>query len=112
MAKTLMLWPAGAAVRIGSTEAARLAALGVTQVTLMRDAQTVAVMLEGWAFSPARSARAAAAALGNVAECRVLQPTLDVAVSSVDVMRGTDGEALAHTRRDARRSGVADGQGS
>lgn len=77
-----MLWPAGARVRIGSAEAAQLAALGITNVSLLRDAETVAVVLEGWAFSPARSARAAAAALGDASSCRVLQPALDVAVSS------------------------------
>lgn len=95
MAKALMLWPSGTGVRIGSTEAARLAALGVTNVTLLRDSESVAVLLEGWAFSPARSGRTAAAALGNAAECRVLQPALDVAVSNVDEMGGTSGQALA-----------------
>lgn len=109
MAKALMLWPAGAGVRIGSAEAARLGALGVTNVTLLRDGQTVAVVLEGWAFSPARSARAAAAALGNASECRVLQPTLDVAVSNVEGIGGNDEEALARTGRDARGSRAADG---
>jgi hypothetical protein len=84
MAKALMLWPAGAAIRIGSAEAAKLGALGVTNVTLLRDAQSVAVMLEGWAFDPNRSARTAAASLGNTSECRVLQSALDVAVSNVD----------------------------
>jgi hypothetical protein len=84
VAKALMLWPAKAGVRIGSTEAARLTALGVTNVTLLRDAETVAVVLEGWAFNPARSAPAAAAVLGDVSECRVLQPALDVAVSDAD----------------------------
>ena len=95
MAKALMLWPSGTGVRIGSTEAARLAALGVTNVTLLRDAESVAVLLEGWAFSPARSGWTAAAALGSAAECRVLQPALDVAVSNVDEMGGTSEQALA-----------------
>jgi hypothetical protein len=108
MAKALMLWPAGAGVRIGSAEAAQLAALGVTNVTLLRDADTVAIVLEGWAFNPDRSARTAAAALGNVAECRVLQPALDVAVSNANAMGGTDEEALARAGGDARSSGSAD----
>ena len=42
MAKALMLWPSGTGVRIGSTEAARLAALGVTNVCLLRDGDSVA----------------------------------------------------------------------
>jgi hypothetical protein len=90
MTKALMLWPAGAVIRIGSTEATRLAALGVTNVTLLRDAEMVAIVLEGWAFNPARSAPAAAAALGDVSDCRVLQPALDVAVSNAGPGGGLD----------------------
>lgn len=89
MAKALMLWPASVGVRIGSTEAARLTELGVTNVTLLRDAETVAIVLEGWAFNPARSAPAAAAALGDPHDCRVLQPALDVAVSDADAGNGS-----------------------
>ena len=92
MAKALMLWPATVGVRIGSTEAAELTALGVTNVTLLRDAETIAIVLEGWAFNPARSAPAAAAALGDPRDCRVLQPALDVAVSDADVRNGTGRE--------------------
>lgn len=109
MAKALVLWPAGAAIRIGSAEAARLGALGVTNVTLLRDADSVAVMLEGWAFDPIRSALTAAASLGNDSECRVLQPALDVAVSNVQGTGGIDEEALARPRGNARSSRAADG---
>lgn len=109
MAKALMLWPAGTRVRIGSTEAARLAALGVTNVTLLRDTQSVAVVLEGWAFSPARSARMAAAALGEVSECRVLEPTLDMVVSNASTDGGSDEEALARSGGDVGGSVPADG---
>jgi hypothetical protein len=101
MTKALMLWPAGAAVRIGSTEAARLAALGVTNVSLLRDVDTVAVVLDGWAFNPARSARVAAAALGDVSRCRVLQPALDVAVSNAGLSGGIEEEPLAIAVSDA-----------
>jgi len=92
MAKALMLWPVGAGVRIGSAEAAQLAALGITNVTLLRDAETVAIVLDGWAFNPARSAGAAAAALGDVSKCRVLQPALDVAVSNANTSGGIEKE--------------------
>ena len=109
MAKALMLWPAGAAIRIGSAEAAQLGALGVTNVTLLRDAQSVAVMLEGWAFDPNRSARTAAASLGDASECRVLQSALDVAVSNVDGIGELDEQALARAGGDARGSRAADG---
>lgn len=109
MAMALMLWPAGTGVRIGSAEAARLGALGVTNVTLLRDAETVAVVLEGWAFSPARSGWTAAAALGNPAECRFLQSALDVAVSNVDGIGGIDEEALARAGLGTGGGRAADG---
>src|SRR5262245_38812316 len=95
MAKALMLWPVGAGVRIGSAEAAQLAALGVTNVTLLRDAETVAIVLEGWAFNPVRSARAAATALGDASRCRVLQPALDMAVSNAGAGGGIEEPSLA-----------------
>jgi hypothetical protein len=95
MAKALMLWPATAGIRIGSAEAARLAALGVTNVTLLRDAETVAIVLEGWPFNPSRSARAAAAALGDQTTCRILEPALDVAVSNGESIGGFDASTLA-----------------
>jgi hypothetical protein len=101
MAKALMFWPAQAGIRIGSAEAAKLAVLGVTSVTLLRDAETVAIVLDGWAFNPARSARTAAAALGDVSRCRVLQPALDVAVSNAGLSGGTDEELLATAVGDA-----------
>ena len=94
MAKALMLWPARAGIRIGSAEAARLAGLGVTNVTLLRDTDTIAIVLEGWAFSPTRSARAAAAALGDATTCRVLEPALDVAVSNAKSIGGFDAPTL------------------
>jgi len=95
MAKVLLLWPARDGVRIGSAEAARLAALGVTSASLLRDAVSVAVVLDGWAFSSARSAAVAAAVLGDLSTCRVLQPALDVAVSDAGIDGGSDEEALA-----------------
>ena len=103
MAKALMLWPAGPGIRIGSAEAAQLAALGVTNVTLLRDVETIAILLDGWAFSPTRSARAAAAALGDPRTCRLLEPALDVAVSNVELNGGFDAPTLAPALGDAGR---------
>jgi hypothetical protein len=100
MAMALMLWPARTAIRIGSGEAARLAGLGVTNITLLRDPDTVAVVLDGWAFNPARSARAAAAALGDATTCRVLKPALDVAVSNAESFGGIDAPTLAPAHGD------------
>ena len=99
MAKALMLWPSGTGVRIGSTEAARLAALGVTNVSLLRDAETVAVVLDGWAFNPARSAWAAAAALGDATTCRVLSPALDV--TNANEIGGIDEPTVSAASGDA-----------
>ncbi len=58
-----------------------LARLGVTNVALLRDEQAVGIVLEGWSFDPARSARAAAEAVG-AARARTLHPVLEMAVSS------------------------------
>ena len=103
MAKALMLWPAQAAIRIGSAEAVQLAALGVTNVTLLRDADTIAIVLEGWAFNASRSGRAAAVALGDATMCRLLEPRLDVAVSNAESNGGFDAPTLARAPGDAGR---------
>jgi hypothetical protein len=39
-------------VTLGPATAARLGALGVTNIAVLRDHTTVAVVLEGWAFDP------------------------------------------------------------
>jgi hypothetical protein len=109
MAKALMLWPATAGVRIGSVEATQLAALGVTNVTLLRDAESVGIVLEGWAFDPVRSAREVAAMVGGDAECRVLLPALDVSVSNANATGGIDEPILAPAGGDAGGHRPADG---
>ncbi len=58
-----------------------LARLGVTNVALLRDEQAVGIVLEGWSFDPAQSARAAAEAVG-AGRARTLHPVLEMAVSS------------------------------
>ena len=59
-----------------------LARLGVTNVSLVRDEQTVGIVLEGWMFDPARSAEAAAEAVGAASGTRTLHPVMHLAVSS------------------------------
>ncbi len=95
MAKVLMLWPANADLRIGSGQASELAALGVTSLVLLRDAESVGVVLDGWAFDPARSARAAAAVLGASQLCRTLLSVLEIGVTNVTAIGGTDDSTLA-----------------
>lgn len=51
-------------VSIGPAAAAALAEVGATRVALLRDASTVAVVLEGWAFDPARSTARSLEAIG------------------------------------------------
>jgi hypothetical protein len=67
-----------------------LAQLGVTNAALVRDAQTAGVVLEGWLFDPARSADAAAAAVGAESTARVLHPVLHLAVSTATPKGGRD----------------------
>jgi len=67
--------------------ASELAQLGVTNVALLRDEQTVGIVLEGWSFDPEQSSRAAAEAVG-VTGARTLHPVLQMAVSSDRLRRG------------------------
>jgi hypothetical protein len=74
---------------------ASLARLGVTDLAVVRDAQTVGVVLEGWLFDPARSAGAAAEAVGATSRARVLHPVLQLAVSTAATEGGRDVEQLS-----------------
>jgi len=60
---------------------AALADLGVTSASLVRDEETVGVVLEGWAFDDAGAELAAAAVAGPAAPCRTLRPLVQMAVS-------------------------------
>ena len=104
MAKVLMLWPADADLRIGSIQASQLAALGVTSLALLRDDESVGVVLDGWAFDPARSARAAGAVLVAELQSRILLPVLEVGVTSANVIGDTDDSTPATSRGDAGRT--------
>lgn len=83
MALLVLLVPtARGDVPFGSATVEALAALGITSVTLARDEQTAAVILEGWAFDPARP-DAVLRALGAAgSEARALQPVVQMAVST------------------------------
>jgi hypothetical protein len=52
--------PAGEPV-VGPDVAERLATLGISRITLLRDPSSTAVVLEGWAFDPARTNEATGA---------------------------------------------------
>ncbi len=66
------------AAEVGPAVAQRLAALGVTSLSVLRDEQSTALTLQGWAFDPLRSADAAVDALAaGRAGVRVLRPVLE-----------------------------------
>ncbi len=69
---------------LGPEEMAKLAALGVTSAALVRDADTVGLVLEGWAFDGEAGAEAAAAAVGGSSPLphRTLRPLVQMAVSA------------------------------
>lgn len=81
MAQLVVLVPADKSdVPLGSATVEALSRLGVTTVSLARDGQTAAVILEGWAFDPTHP-DAALAALGT-REAQTLQPVVQMAVST------------------------------
>ncbi len=75
---------------LGPPAVEALARLGVTSVSLARDDQTTAVILEGWAFDAGRP-HAALSAFGTTSgEARTLRPIGQMAVTAA----ATEGEVL------------------
>src|SRR5712692_7915487 len=63
---------------------------GVTSLSLLRDDQTTAVALEGWAFDADRSAEAAARAVAaDPAAVRVLRPIVESALHAASKSQTT-----------------------
>jgi hypothetical protein len=72
---------AAGGVGSGSEVAEKLADLGVTSVSILRDERTTAVVLEGWAFDIDRSAEAAVRLVaGDSTMVRVLRPVAESAL--------------------------------
>jgi hypothetical protein len=67
-------------VALGPAVAEQLARLGVTNVALFRDRETVCVVLEGWAFDASASTEAAAAAIGIGIGLQTLRPVMQTAL--------------------------------
>jgi hypothetical protein len=66
-----------------------LARLGVTSVALVRDERTWALVVEGWAFEPSRSARAVVAAVArDSGSAQTLHPVAELAVSAAALPNG------------------------
>jgi hypothetical protein len=59
-----------------------LAALGITSVSVLCDEQAAGLVLEGWAFDPARADEAVRAAVGARDGVRKLEPLFQLAVSA------------------------------
>lgn len=80
MAKVAFLIEAGDGdVDLTSAVADQLAGLGVTDVALFRDRETLCVVLEGWAFDPSSSATAASV-IGAKPPARTLRPIMQTAL--------------------------------
>jgi hypothetical protein len=60
----------------------KLARLGVTSVALLRDGSGAGLVLEGWAFDPGDAPRAARAVGDGRADVRLLQPLVQMTVST------------------------------
>jgi hypothetical protein len=73
---------------VRSEQISQLARLGVSNLALVRDRQTVGIVLEGWLFDPAQSGTAALSGLASSG--RVLQPVLQMAVSTVSAPSGVE----------------------
>jgi hypothetical protein len=78
----VLLLPAEPEVSLAPEGLARLATLGITSVALLKDAEALAFVLEGWAFDPVRSGPEAKELLsaGNGA-ARTLHQVMDVAIN-------------------------------
>jgi hypothetical protein len=89
MAILVVLLPSEADSSLQPAAVTRLARLGVTSVALVRDQRTVALVVEGWAFEPSRSAEAVVEALtADGTSARTLHPIAELAVSSPPRPRG------------------------
>jgi hypothetical protein len=75
-----LLLVSGHRADIPSVHAAhKLADLGITRITVLGDGQTLALVLEGWAFDPARASEAAATVLPTL-QPLILETQFHVAV--------------------------------
>jgi hypothetical protein len=67
----------------------QLARLGITAISLLRDARTLGIVLDGWAFDPTRSAdEARTVIVGTQGGARVLRPV--PAAPSPSIKEATD----------------------
>lgn len=80
MAMVVVLVAAHGAGDLDAESVERLRELGITDISIVRDDNTVGIVLEGWAFDPLREGREAARVVG-AREGRLLFPVLRGSVS-------------------------------
>lgn len=85
---------------LGPSVAERLGDLGITRIALLRDASSIAVVLEGWAFDPSRTDEAISAVfpVGSTS-LRTLHEVQQVGVPAAQ-------------RRETQRHPISGGSGS
>ena len=92
---------------VGPDAAVRLAALGVTRISLLQDGSETGVFLEGWAFDAAQARDAAAVVFpGRHDGIRILHE-----VESVAVARHATGVAAQQADENEPRTGSARAEG-
>jgi hypothetical protein len=98
----VLMLPADADISLGPETSARLARFGITHAALLADHDQVAVVLEGWAFDPGRSAADAAEVVaGGRPTSRVLRCLAEVSVPP-DAGSWAPGHRLPWNRREER----------
>lgn len=73
---------------LGTSALDAFARLGVTSVSLARDENTAAVILEGWGFDAGRADAVLAALGATPGEARTLQPVAQLAVMAASTEGG------------------------
>jgi hypothetical protein len=82
MAQLVILVPAATGeLSLSSASVAALSRLGVTEISMARDRETVALVLEGWAFDPSRPGAVFTVLGAQYSQARALQPVVQMAVS-------------------------------
>ena len=85
MAVALFEREAGGSFALGPSAMDALARLGVTNVSVLRDDDGVAVVMEGWAFEPRGAQHAlAVVAPASTLPPRILYPLSDITVRPAD----------------------------
>ncbi|MES2209856.1 MAG: hypothetical protein V4515_06685 [Chloroflexota bacterium] len=101
----LVAGPDAAEPTVGPEAAERLAQLGISRISLLADGLGIGVVLEGWAFEPARIDEAVRAMFPDgTAGVRVLH---EIELVTVAAALSAASETTAHRRRGVlRRKGV------